>query len=52
MWRSYAQAGISIVSWHLVPGSGGSLVLNTAVRSGLNPSVAEDLRDENFPYNS
>ena len=27
-----------------------SLVLNTAVPSGLTPSVAKDLRDVNFPY--
>jgi len=27
-----------------------SLVLNSAVQSGLKPSVAKDLRDENFPY--
>ncbi len=27
-----------------------SLVLNAAVRSGLKPSVAKDLRDEDFPY--
>jgi hypothetical protein len=27
-----------------------SLVLNTAVPSGLRPSVATDLRDEKFPY--
>jgi hypothetical protein len=27
-----------------------SLVANTAVPSGLKPSVAEHLRDSNFPY--
>jgi len=27
-----------------------SLVTNTAVPSGLNPSVSEQLRDNNFPY--
>jgi hypothetical protein len=27
-----------------------SLVLDTAVPSGLKPSVAKDLRDKNFPY--
>ena len=27
-----------------------SLVLNTAVPAGLKPSVAKDLRDDNFPY--
>jgi hypothetical protein len=27
-----------------------SLVLNTAVPSGLKPSVAKDLRDQDFPY--
>jgi hypothetical protein len=27
-----------------------SLVTNTAVRSGLKPSVSEHLRDSNFPY--
>ena len=27
-----------------------SLVTNTAVRSGLKPSVAERQRDSNFPY--
>jgi hypothetical protein len=27
-----------------------SLVLNTAVPTGLKPRVASELRDENFPY--